>query len=88
MWQAARYGLGGELIDFELNKSLPARQTVENLLQRVRPALEKVGDWEEVSRLVETTLTKGNAAQRQRRVYEETESCKAVVDFLIEETAK
>ena len=88
MWQAARYGLGGKLIDFELNKSLPARQTVENLLQRIRPALEKVGDWEEVAELVETTLTKGNAAQRQRRVYEETESCKAVVDFLIEETAK
>ncbi len=88
MWQAARYGLGGELIDFELNQALPAAQTVKHLLNRIRPALEKAGDWDEVSELVETTLTQGNAAQRQRKVYQQTQSCESVVDFLIEETAR
>lgn len=88
MWQAARYGLDGELIDFEKNKSLPAKKTVEHLLERVRPALEKAEDWEEVSRLVKTTLSRGNAATRQKQVYDKTKSCESVVDFLIGEMGK
>lgn len=88
MWQAARYGLDGELIDFELNKSLPARKTIDNLLKRIRPALEKSGDWEEISGLVEKILADGNAAQRQRQVYEKDKNCESVVDFLIGETMK
>ena len=88
MWQAARYGLGGELIDFRTGKSGAAAQTVKEFLDYLRPALEKARDWEEVSGLVRETLEKGNAAQRQRKVYEEKESCEDVVDFLIGETAK
>ena len=88
MWQAARYGLSGELIDFDLNQSLPAEKTVENLLGRMRSALEKAGDWNEVSGLVKTILAQGNAAQRQRQAYDKTERYESVVDFLIEEMAK
>ncbi len=88
MWQAARYGLSGELIDFNANKSRPAKDTVYALLERVRPALEQAGDWEEVSELLEAVLQGGNAAQRQRQVYKETQSYEAVVDYLMAETAK
>ena len=88
MWQAARYGLGGELVDFGTAQSRPAAETIRQLLTVLRPALEQAGDWKEISELVERLLTEGNAAQRQRQIYENQGSYEAVVDFLIEETAK
>ena len=71
IWQAARYGLSGKLIDFEANKPRPAKTTINALLQKVRPALEQNGDWEEVSGLLARVLEHGNGAQRQRQAYQE-----------------
>lgn len=88
MWQSARHGLSGHLIDFEARKTRPASEVVVNLLKKVRPALEQNGDWEEISELVSRILREGNAAQRQRQVHKRTGSYEAVVDALIEETAK
>lgn len=88
MWQAARYGLGGQLIDFDADEPRPAKETINAMLQKVRPALEQNGDWDEISGLLESVLKNGNAAQRQRQVYEETQSFEAVVDYLIAETEK
>lgn len=88
MWQAARHGLSDRLIDFEQSNTLPAKSVVGNLLDKLRPALEQNGDWETISELVNTTLTNGNAAQRQKQVYKETQSFESVVDYLIKETAK
>jgi glutamate---cysteine ligase / carboxylate-amine ligase len=76
------------LIDFERQKSLPAATVVQNLLKKIRPNLEQMGDWEEISTLAYSVLQAGNAAQRQKRVYAQTQSYEAVVDFLIDETAK
>ncbi len=87
MWQAARHGLSGQLIDFEAEKTRPASEVVVNLLNKVRPALEQNDDWEEISELVSRIIREGNAAQRQRQVYKSTGSYQAVVDSLIRETA-
>ena len=43
MWRAIRYGLSGELIDFERGVSVPARERIEELIEWVRPVAEEIG---------------------------------------------
>lgn len=85
-WRAARYGIGGELIDVEACEAAPAREVVGRFLERIRPALEELGEWDEVAHLVERVLANGNGADRQRRVMERAGSLAAVLDFIVEET--
>lgn len=85
-WQAARYGLDGELIDFVSGRAVPAHDLIERLLTMLRPALETAGDWDEVSKLVRTTLQRGNGATRQLAIYAHTGSLQEVVDFVVRET--
>ena len=87
-WRAARYGLEGEMIDLVEQKAVPATALVQTLLDKVRPALEAAGDWEETSALVAQTLQEGNGAMRQREVYRRNGSMEDVVDSLIAETAR
>ena len=65
-WRAARYGLGGSLVDLADGRTAPAREVVDRLLRHLRPALEEDGDWDEVSALVSRALAGGNGAARQR----------------------
>jgi carboxylate-amine ligase len=87
-WVASRHGLDAELVDIELERTVPAREVIEKLLAFTCPALEEHGDWEEVSALVRDTLRQGNGARRQRRAYERAGRLEDVVDMLIEETAQ
>ncbi|HEY6069691.1 MAG TPA: YbdK family carboxylate-amine ligase [Gaiellaceae bacterium] len=43
MWRAIRYGLGGELIDFDRNVVVPARSRIESLLEWVEPVAGEIG---------------------------------------------
>ena len=43
LWRAIRYGLSGELIDFERGEPIPARARIEQLLEWVAPAADEVG---------------------------------------------
>jgi carboxylate-amine ligase len=87
-WRAARYGLEGELIDIAAGRAVPAADLVQSLMAFVRPALEEAGDWDEVSALVGETLRDGNGAMRQRAVLAETNRMEAVVDYILDETAR
>jgi len=87
-WRAARYGLEGELIDVAAQRAVPAAELVQSLLLFVRSALEESGDWDEVSALVGQTLQDGNGAMRQRAVFAKTNRMEAVVDYILEETAR
>jgi glutamate---cysteine ligase / carboxylate-amine ligase len=42
-WRAIRYGLSGELIDFERSEPIPARQRLEDLVEWVFPVAEEIG---------------------------------------------
>ena len=86
MWQAARYGTEGELIDFSATKSVAAPELIRTLLCYIRPALERHDDWAFVSQQVETILSQGNSAQRQQQIYQSKGSYQAVVDYLVEQT--
>ncbi len=85
-WRAGRDGLRGELIDIRTGRAKPAAELVGDLLEYVRPALEGLGDFNEVCVLVAETLRRGNGADRQRAIYERTGSLEAVVDALAAET--
>ena len=87
-WRAARHGLDGELIDLWGRKTVPASRMVEALLTFIRPALESLGDWDEVSSLVREIVRRGNGATRQRRAYQQAGRFEDVVDLILEETSR
>jgi carboxylate-amine ligase len=43
MWRAIRYGLSGELIDFDRGVVVPARSRIESLLEWVEPVAGEIG---------------------------------------------
>lgn len=68
VWQAGRQGLAYKLIDPFSGLLLPARDVVNLLVRRIRPALEEAGDAEWVDASLERLWTDGIGAERQRRV--------------------
>ncbi len=87
-WRAARYGLNDQLVNVQAERIVPAPELINQMLAFLRPALESSRAWDEVSTLVNTTLQNGNGATRQRAIYRDTGSYQAVVDFIVEETAR
>ena len=88
-WQAARYGLEGELVDVGSEGALkPAQEIVTALLAYVRDALEAHGEWDEVNGLVSETLRRGSGTRRQREVYWRTGRLEDVVDYVVAETRR
>jgi carboxylate-amine ligase len=43
MWRAIRYGLAGELIDFDRGEPVPARARIESLIEWVAPVADEIG---------------------------------------------
>ena len=82
-WRAARSGVTGVLVDPRGPRALPAREVVTALLDHLRPALDEMGDWDEVSEGVAALVRRGTSADRQRAA----PSPAAAVDELVAETA-
>jgi len=59
LWRALRWGLSGELIDFDRGEAIPARARLEQLLEWVRPVADELGTTSWLS------LPERNAAERQ-----------------------
>ena len=59
LWRALRWGLSGELIDFERGESIPARARLEQLLTWVLPVAEELGSAQWLA------IPERNAAERQ-----------------------
>jgi carboxylate-amine ligase len=59
LWRAIRWGMSGELIDFERGESIPARARLEQLVEWVQPVAEELGaaQW--------LAIPERNAAERQ-----------------------
>ncbi|MGV0838205.1 glutamate--cysteine ligase 2 [Mycolicibacterium thermoresistibile] len=68
-WRSARDGLDGHAVDLESHASLPAHELLAGLVDRVRPALESVGDYEMVRTELDRIVEQGNGAMRQRRAW-------------------
>jgi glutamate---cysteine ligase / carboxylate-amine ligase len=77
-WRALRYGLDGELIDFERGETYPAAQAAERLLDWTAPARAELG--------IEVTLAPRNGAQRQRQMLESGASLSEVYAAMVDQT--
>ncbi|GAA0992283.1 carboxylate--amine ligase/circularly permuted type 2 ATP-grasp protein [Subtercola frigoramans] len=87
MWQAARGGLSGMLLDGTVHpRPVPAAHAIRDLVSRLRPQLEELGDYDEVRHLSEATLARGNSADRQRAAFAERGELRDVVEQVVQET--
>jgi carboxylate-amine ligase len=84
-WRASRYGLDGKLIDFGKQEEVWERDLIVEMLDFIADVSEELDSVEEVS-YVRRILEDGNGADRQLRVFNDTQDLKAVVDYMIEET--
>jgi len=71
MWQAARDGLTGDLVDPLSARLVPARERVQALMAFIAGALEQEGDTQWVQAGLAGLWEKGTGAQRQRRAMQE-----------------
>jgi carboxylate-amine ligase len=65
MWRAIRWGLAGELLDFERGEPIPARARIEQLLDWVAPVADEIGAAPYLG------VPDTNAAERQIARFEE-----------------
>ncbi|WP_367913000.1 carboxylate-amine ligase [Leadbetterella sp. DM7] len=84
-WRAGRYGIHSKLIDFGIEGEVPYVQLVDELLEFIWETGAQLGSTEEIG-YINTIMKNGTGADRQLRVYDETGSFNAVVDYMIEET--
>jgi carboxylate-amine ligase len=69
-WKAAHDGLSGNTLDLVHGRgAVPAREQLRALVQRVRPALEALGEHDRVIEELDRVVTQGNGAMRQRRAW-------------------
>jgi glutamate---cysteine ligase / carboxylate-amine ligase len=84
--RAARWGLDGRLIDFGKRAEVPTEALMVELLETVEDVLDELGSRDEAYYVGNIVQNRPGAA-RQLRVYEQTQSLAAVVDYICEETA-
>ena len=85
-WRAARYGLGGTLVDVARAVPVPAATAVESLVDVVREDLTRHGEWDAVAPRLADVLEHGSGASRQRAILEGGGDFRYVVDFAVEQT--
>ena len=72
MWRAIRYGLSGELLDFERGEPVPARKRLEQLLDWVAPVADEIGAAPYLA------IPERNAAERQIQRFDEGASLREI----------
>ena len=94
-WRAMRYSYDAGLLDLGRQSIVPFRELLEELIELVREDADALGCREEVEGL-RRIVERGTSAHRQVEVFEEavaagaseSEALKAVVDWLVAETAR
>ena len=84
-WRAARYGIQGKLIDFGKQTEVPFRALAEEYLEFIDDVVDEL-DCRSETGYIRHILNEGTGADRQLRVFAETNDLKKVVDYIIEET--
>ncbi|WP_281938578.1 carboxylate-amine ligase [Micromonospora sp. AKA38] len=71
-WRAAHDGLEGQGVDLTDGELRPAWELLERLVDRLRPELERHGDLDRVTELLDGLRRHGSGAARQRAVFAKT----------------
>ena len=93
-WRAMRYSFDEGLLDFAKGELVPFAELLEEMLELVREDAETMGCAADVAH-ARTIMQRGTSAHRQVKIFDEArargaserEALKAVVDWLVRETA-
>jgi len=80
-WRASRYGIDGSMIDFGKETEVNTRVLIYELLDFVDDVVPHLGSAHRISH-VHKMLDGGTGADRQLKVFEDTKSLEAVVDYI------
>jgi carboxylate-amine ligase len=83
-WRATRYGAEARLVDNRDYRQLSVQEVIDQLVKRLLPAAKQLGCAREL-RLC-SLLPGRTGAERQLAIYEQTGSCKSVVEQMLAET--
>ncbi len=83
-WRASRYRIDGHLIDFGKQAEVNTRALIYELLDFVDDVLDPLGSRHAVAH-IHKILEGGTGADRQLKIYEETNSLSNVVDYIHEQ---
>lgn len=84
-WRAVRYGLDGKMIDFGKQKEVATRDLILELLDFVDDVVDDLGSRREINYIYQI-LEMGTGADRQIRVFNETNSIEAVAEYIHRES--
>ncbi|MBW0017841.1 MAG: glutamate--cysteine ligase [Mycobacterium sp.] len=68
-WKAAHDGLAGQSLDVLHGRAVPAHEHLRALVWRVRPALDRLGEYDRVATELDRVATHGNGAMRQLKAW-------------------
>lgn len=86
-FRAARYGVQGNMIDFGLQKEVPTKELILELLEFIDDVVDELGSRDEIN-YVHTILREGTGAAKQLAIFEQTQDLTKVVDFITSEFTK
>lgn len=86
-FRAARYGVQGNMIDFGLQKEVPTKDLILELLDFIDDVVDDLRSRNEIN-YVHTILAEGTGAAKQLAIFEETQDLTKVVDFITSEFTK
>ena len=86
-WRAMRYGLDADFVDFTTRRVLSMRDSLHELLDFVDEMVDELGSRQEIN-YIRALLDdpQGTGADRQMKLYRETNDKQQVIDFLRERT--
>lgn len=80
-WRASRYGIDGRLIDFGKEEEVNTRVLIYELLDFIDDVVDQLGSRHAVN-YVNKMLEHGTGADRQLKVFEQTNNLVSVVDYI------
>lgn len=86
-WRVMRHGLDALLVKNLEGKTIAIRQDISDWIEKLTPYSDKFG-YQNYMQTLMTICDKGNSAQRQRKVYQTTQSFEKVVEFNVQEFLK
>jgi carboxylate-amine ligase len=84
-FRAVRYGLDGKLIDFGKQEEIPERELILEYLHFIDDVVPELGSRSAIN-YIYRMLEQGSGADRQLKVFRETNDLKKVVDYMAAET--
>lgn len=86
-WRACRWGINGKMIDFGKQEEFETKDLLEEFLGFIDDVVDDLGSREEVEYTREI-MANGTGADRQLKVFEDTNSLEEVAKYIVGESTK